>query len=119
LGPGPRLIKKKLPGRGLTKVEKYWSKIYRYIILSVVSHEYEISSFTLWEEHRLSVSENLVLRKKFDPTRDEVTGDWTQVHSEKFHDLYFSPNIIRIIKSNNEMDRACGTYGEQERCGAH
>jgi len=25
LGPGPRLIKKILPGRGLTKVEKHWS----------------------------------------------------------------------------------------------
>ena len=25
LGPGPRLIKKELPGRGLTKVEKHWS----------------------------------------------------------------------------------------------
>ena len=25
LGPGPRLIKKNLPGRGLTKVEKHWS----------------------------------------------------------------------------------------------
>ena len=24
LGPGPRLMKKKLPGRGLTKVEKHW-----------------------------------------------------------------------------------------------
>jgi hypothetical protein len=24
LGPGPRLIKKKLPGRDLTKVEKHW-----------------------------------------------------------------------------------------------
>jgi hypothetical protein len=24
LGPGPRLIKKNLPGRGLTKVEKHW-----------------------------------------------------------------------------------------------
>ena len=28
LGPGPRFIKKKyLPGRGLTKVEKQWSKL--------------------------------------------------------------------------------------------
>ena len=26
LQPGPRLIKKNLPGRGLTKVEKLWSK---------------------------------------------------------------------------------------------
>ena len=26
LGPGPRLIKKNLPGRGLTKVEKHCSR---------------------------------------------------------------------------------------------
>ena len=26
LGPGPRLIKKNLPGRGRTKVEKHWSR---------------------------------------------------------------------------------------------
>jgi hypothetical protein len=25
LGPGPRLMKKNLPGHGLTKVEKHWS----------------------------------------------------------------------------------------------
>jgi len=35
LGPGPRLIKKNLAGRGLTKVEKHWIrdnclKIYYY-----------------------------------------------------------------------------------------
>ena len=24
LGPGPRLMKKKLPGRGLTNVEEHW-----------------------------------------------------------------------------------------------
>jgi hypothetical protein len=28
LGPGSRLIKKNLPGRGLTKVEKHCSKVY-------------------------------------------------------------------------------------------
>jgi hypothetical protein len=34
LGPGPRLIKKKLPRRGLTKVEKHWSNSYKlhYIV---------------------------------------------------------------------------------------
>ena len=26
LGPGPRLIKNNLPGRGLTKVQKHWSR---------------------------------------------------------------------------------------------
>ena len=57
-----------------------------------------------------------MLRKIFDPKRDEVTGDLRQLHSEKLHDLYFSPNIIRVIKSNNVMDRARGTYGGQEKC---
>jgi hypothetical protein len=28
LGPGPRFVKKNLPGRGLTKVEKRWSKAF-------------------------------------------------------------------------------------------
>jgi hypothetical protein len=27
MGQGPRLIKKNLPGRGLTKVENHWSKV--------------------------------------------------------------------------------------------
>ena len=29
LGPGPRLIKKNLPGRGLTNVEKQWIRRWR------------------------------------------------------------------------------------------
>ena len=29
LGPGPRLMKKELPGRGLTKVEKHWFNLSR------------------------------------------------------------------------------------------
>jgi hypothetical protein len=30
---------------------------------------------------------------------DELTGDWRKVHNEELHNLYFSPSIIRIIKS--------------------
>ena len=43
--------------------------------------------------------ENRVLRRIFGHKRDEVTGKWRQLHSEELHDLYPSPNIIRVIKS--------------------
>jgi hypothetical protein len=45
------------------------------------------------------VFENGVLRRIFGPKRDEVTGGWRKLHNEEFHNLYFSPSIIRMIKS--------------------
>jgi hypothetical protein len=36
---------------------------------------------------------------RFGPKSDEVTGGWGQLHDGKFHNLYFPPNIIRMIKS--------------------
>jgi hypothetical protein len=53
----------------------------------------------LREEHILRVFENSVLRRIFEPRRDEVTGGWRKLRNEEFHDLYSSPNIIRMIKS--------------------
>jgi hypothetical protein len=44
------------------------------------------------------VFENRVLRRIFGPKRDEVTGDWRKLHDEELHNLYSSPNIIRMIK---------------------
>jgi hypothetical protein len=35
----------------------------------------------------------------FQPERDEVTGDWKNLHYEELHNMYSSPNIIRMIKS--------------------
>jgi hypothetical protein len=40
-----------------------------------------------------------VLRRIFGPKRDEVTGDWGKLRNEELHNLYSSPNIIRMIKS--------------------
>jgi hypothetical protein len=40
-----------------------------------------------------------LLRRIFGPRRDEVTGDWRKLHNEKLHNLYSSPNIIRMVKS--------------------
>jgi hypothetical protein len=31
--------------------------------------------------------------------RDKVTGGWRQLHNEELHNFYFSPTIIRMIKS--------------------
>jgi hypothetical protein len=45
------------------------------------------------------VFENRVLRRIFGPRRDEVTGDWRKLHNEELHNLYFSSNITRMIKS--------------------
>jgi hypothetical protein len=54
---------------------------------------------TLREEHRLRVFENRVLRRIFGAKRDEVTGEWRELHNEELRDLYSSPSIIRMIKS--------------------
>jgi hypothetical protein len=45
------------------------------------------------------VFKNRVLRRIFEPKRDEVTGEWRKLHNEKLHNLYSSPDIIRQIKS--------------------
>jgi hypothetical protein len=40
-----------------------------------------------------------VLRRIFGSKKDEVSGGWRKQHNEKLHNLYSSPNIIRMIKS--------------------
>ena len=43
--------------------------------------------------------ENRVLRRIFGPKRDEVTGEWRKLHIKELSDLYFLPNIVRVVKS--------------------
>jgi len=45
------------------------------------------------------VFENRVLRRIFGPKRAEVTREWRKLHNEELNDLYCSPNIVRVIKS--------------------
>jgi hypothetical protein len=52
----------------------------------------------LREEKRLRVFENRVLRKIFGPKREEGRS-WRKLHNDEFHNLYPSPNIVRVIKS--------------------
>jgi hypothetical protein len=67
--------------------------------LPVVLYGYEAWSLTLREECRLKVFENRVLRRVFEPRRDEVTGKWRKLHNEELSDLYSLPNIVRVVKS--------------------
>jgi hypothetical protein len=50
-------------------------RIYKTIILPVVLYGCETLSLTLREEHRLGLFESRVLRRIFEPKRDEVTGE--------------------------------------------
>ena len=47
----------------------------------------------------MRVFENMVLRIIFGPRRGEVTGERRRLHNEELNDLYYSPNIVRVIKS--------------------
>jgi hypothetical protein len=42
--------------------------------------------------------ENTILREIFGPKRKEVPGDWRRLHNDGLHNLYASPNIIRVVK---------------------
>jgi hypothetical protein len=47
----------------------------------------------------LRVFEIRVLRRIIGPKREKVTGDWRRLHNEELYALYFTPNIIRVMKS--------------------
>jgi len=76
--------------------------IYTTIILPVVLYGCEAWSLTLREEKKLRVFENMVLRRIFGPTRNEIKGEWRRLHNEELNDLYSSPNIVRVIKSRRK-----------------
>jgi hypothetical protein len=81
----------------------------------VVLYGCETWSLTLREEHRLRVFENRVLRRIFGPKRNEMTGEWRKLHNEELRDLYFSPSIIRIIKSKKRREDHVARMGVEER----
>ena len=50
------------------------------------------------KEYRLRVFENRILRRIFGPKRN-ANGNWRWFHNEELRGLYFSPNIVRVIKA--------------------
>jgi hypothetical protein len=59
-------------------------RIYKTIILHVLLYEFEIWSLTLREEYGLRLFENRVLRRIFEPRRDEVTGNGENCITKSF-----------------------------------
>jgi hypothetical protein len=73
------------------------------IILPVVLYGCETWSRTLREEHGLRAVGNRLLRKILGPKREEITGGRRKLQTEEIHDLYSSPNVIRVIRSTENM----------------
>jgi hypothetical protein len=65
----------------------------------VVLYGCETLCLILREEHRLRVLEKRALRRIFGLKMDDMIGGCRKLHDEELHNLYSSPNMIRIIKS--------------------
>jgi hypothetical protein len=50
----------------------------------------------------LKVFEKMVMRRIFGPTVDEMEGGWRKLQNEELHNLQYSPDIIRMIKSQRK-----------------
>jgi hypothetical protein len=82
----------------LSQIKKLKIKIYKTVILSIVLYGCETWSFTLKKEYTLRVFKECMLRKIFGPKRKE-DGPWRKSHNYELHNLYSSPNVVRVIKS--------------------
>jgi hypothetical protein len=78
-------------------------RIYKSISLPVVLYGCETWSLTLREEHRPRVFENRVLKRIFGLKKDEVMRDWIKLDNEELHNLYSSPNTIRMMIKSRTM----------------
>jgi hypothetical protein len=51
------------------------------------------------ERHRLKVFKNRVLKTIFGTKREKGAFSWRKLQNDELHNLYFSEDIIRTIKS--------------------
>jgi hypothetical protein len=52
--------------------------------------------------YRLRVREDILPRRIFGPKGEEGEEDLRKFYNDELHNLYSSPNIIRLIKSRRE-----------------
>jgi hypothetical protein len=77
----------------------YFPKIHIYTFINAKVLQFPLYYFLVYQSYELKVFESRLLRRIFALKRDEVTGVWRKLHNEELHNLYSSPNIIRIITS--------------------
>ena len=46
----------------------------------------------------MRVFENRLLKRIYGRRTDDVAVEWRKLHNEELNDLYFSPNIVEVIK---------------------
>jgi len=69
--------------------------------------------YTCFYSHDFNLNnlfENKFLMRLFVPNRKEVTREWERIHNKELNDLYYSLNIVRVIKSRRmfwEGHEAC------------
>jgi hypothetical protein len=96
-----------LPGICVEGLRKTAKNLRTFVLIEIrISANYNFACGSVWVRNLVSdikgglrVFENRVLRRILGPKRDEVTGDWRKLHNEELHNLYSSPNVIRILKS--------------------
>jgi hypothetical protein len=74
---------------------------------------HRVWSLILREEHRLSEFDNRVLRRIFDPKRDEVTGGWRKLYNECVL-VFFSKYNQNVQVKYNEIYRTCSTIANED-----
>ena len=77
-------------------------------MLSVVLYDCETWSLTLREERRLRVFENKILRRIFEPKRDE-NGEWKRFHNEELLINYRNRFVTQYITYLNIREALSGT----------
>jgi hypothetical protein len=88
--------------------------MYKTIILAVFLYGCETWSLILKEKHTLRMFGNRELRRIFGPKSDEVSKWWAELLDEELCYLYFSPNIISVIKSRRMRSQGMWYEWEEE-----
>jgi hypothetical protein len=87
-------------------------------MLLVVLCGCETLSPTFKEGHMVRVFVNRVLRGIFGHKRDDVTGEWRELHNEELNDLYCSPSIVRVMKwRRRKWEGHVARFGEKRGGG--